>query len=104
MASLGEMKSAVAEPFGARLVGIASVAVRFVRHITQAIARRNELNALGGMSDSMLRDMGIDRGDLRDAASVPWWSDPTEVLVQRSVERQAARRMLLRQMIRKSQI
>ncbi|WP_198018888.1 DUF1127 domain-containing protein [Azorhizobium doebereinerae] len=93
MASLGEISSTFAEPFGTRVATTARLVVRAVRHITEAIARRNELTVLGAMNDAMLRDIGIDRADLRDAASVPWWSDPTQVLVSRSVERQASRKL-----------
>ncbi|MGU3496556.1 DUF1127 domain-containing protein [Xanthobacteraceae bacterium A53D] len=91
MASLGEFSTAVADPFGTRIIHAFNAAGRFLRRVIQAYAHRSELSQLGAMSDSMLRDIGINRSDLRDAAATPWWTDPTEVLVTRAVERRAAR-------------
>jgi hypothetical protein len=40
----------------------------------------------------MLADIGLTRGDVRDAVSEPVWRDPTALLVSRSHERRINRR------------
>jgi hypothetical protein len=42
----------------------------------------------------MLADIGLTRGDVRDAFSEPVWSDPTAILVSRVNERRTSRRGL----------
>ncbi len=91
MTSYGEIRNVVAIPFGTRVAHAARDAVRPVLNLGRAIARRHELATLGQLNDHMLKDIGIDRSDLRDAASMPLWADPTQLLVSRTVERRAAR-------------
>ncbi len=100
MASFGEIRSALYAPFGVRFALAARAAVRAVRNITRAMSHRRDMRALCEMNDQMLKDIGLDRSDLRDAVSTHWWSDPTDVLVTRAVERQAARRLRQRELIR----
>ena len=102
MSSYGEVRDVFAVPFGVRVIAAARAAMRPVLNVGRAISRRHELVALGRLNDHMLRDMGIDRGDLRDAASQPLWADPTQVLVARSVERRAARLLHARAVARHS--
>jgi hypothetical protein len=40
----------------------------------------------------MLADIGLTRGDVRDAYSEPVWRDPTAILVSRAHERRIHRR------------
>ena len=47
---------------------------------------------LTGLDDRMLADIGLTRGDLRDAYSEPVWRDPTAILVSRAQERRVNRR------------
>jgi hypothetical protein len=47
---------------------------------------------LAGLDDRMLADIGLTRGDLRDAYSEPVWNDPTAILVSRAHERRVNRR------------
>ena len=49
------------------------------------------MQMLAGFDDRMLADIGLTRGDLRDAVSEPLWRDPTHVLVRRARERRWAR-------------
>ena len=42
---------------------------------------------LSGLDQRMLADLGINRADLNDAFSGPFWEDPTELLRQRVQER-----------------
>ena len=47
---------------------------------------------LAGLDDRMLADIGLTRGDVRDAYSEPVWRDPTAILVSRAHERRINRR------------
>lgn len=69
----------------------------FFLSVAKAHAARRQLAALAQLSDHQLRDIGLDRGDLRDASAVPFDADPTAILVVRAVERRAARQMALRE-------
>ncbi|MCK0197032.1 DUF1127 domain-containing protein [Ancylobacter sp. 6x-1] len=92
MSYIGEVRRSAFESFGTAVTHVAvSVAVRGMR-IVKAIARRRVIAHLGEFDDRMLRDIGLNRSDLRDAASGPIWRDPTSVLVVRAVEKRAARR------------
>jgi uncharacterized protein YjiS (DUF1127 family) len=74
--------------------GAGSIA-RGVARIGRAIKNRRAANALAGLDDHMLADIGITRSDLRDAYSEPLWHDPTDVLVGRATERRMRRRSAL---------
>src|SRR4051812_36274153 len=65
------------------------------RHLARLVKNRREATMLAGLDDRMLADIGLTRGDLRDAYSEPVWSDPTAILVSRSHERRANRRRAL---------
>ena len=67
-------------PFIDRLLG--RLAHR-LRNITIAIKDRQELTRLAECDDRMLADIGINRSDLDEACSPPFWVDPTTVLKQR---------------------
>jgi uncharacterized protein YjiS (DUF1127 family) len=75
--------------------GIVAAAVRRVVAVARTLRRRHELGMLASVDDRMLADIGLTRGDLRDAVAEPPWRDPTAVLVARVQERRHARRMLL---------
>lgn len=96
MSYMGEVRRTAFSSLGAAasggLAGAFAILVRFAR----ALHRRALLNQLGDFDDRMLKDIGLTRADLRDAASGPVWQDPTSVLVVRSVERRAGRRQAVR--------
>ena len=71
------------------VVGI--VAAR-LRALVQTVKNRRDAAMLTGLDDRMLADIGLTRGDLRDAYSEPVWRDPTAVLVSRAQERRVNRR------------
>ena len=76
----------------ARITGLAgTVALRLV-NFARAYLNRRDLEVLAGFDDRMLADIGLTRGDLRDAIAEPLWRDPSQVLVIRSRERRLARR------------
>ena len=63
-----------------------------LRSLLQTIKNRHDATILAGMDEHMLADIGLTRGDLRDAFSEPVWRDPTAVLVSRAHERRINRR------------
>ena len=65
-----------------------------VRSLLQTIKNRRDATILAGMDEHMLADIGLTRGDVRDAFSEPVWRDPTAVLVSRAHERRINRRRL----------
>ena len=75
---------------------VAGIVVVRVRQFFQMLKNRREANVLAGFDDRMLADIGLTRGDIRDAVSEPLWTDPTAVLVSRAKERRVNRRHALR--------
>lgn len=74
-----------------RAKGFVRVAVQRVIAILSAIQGRRDMHVLAGMDERMLSDIGLTRGDVRDAASEPLWRDPTAILVMRAQERRRGR-------------
>jgi uncharacterized protein YjiS (DUF1127 family) len=68
-----------------------TVALRVVNFV-RAYLNRRDMQVLAGFDDRMLADIGLTRGDLRDAIAEPLWRDPSHMLVIRSRERRLARR------------
>jgi uncharacterized protein YjiS (DUF1127 family) len=93
MSYIGETRKTAFASFGAAASAtLLAVALQVIR-LAKAVARRRVIADLAEFDDRMLRDIGLNRSDLRDAASTPMWQDPTSVLVVRSVEKRAARRL-----------
>jgi uncharacterized protein YjiS (DUF1127 family) len=63
-----------------------------LRSLLQTIKNRRDATILAGMDEHMLADIGLTRGDVRDAFSEPVWRDPTAILVSRASERRTNRR------------
>ena len=84
-------------PVTSVLVRLASragaVALRLVE-LVRAYKNRRDIQSLAAFDDRMLRDIGLTRGDIRDAVSEPLWRDPTSILVLRARERRSAARNL----------
>lgn len=64
----------------ARCMSALIVAVDFLE---RAAAGRRALRQLAEADDRMLKDIGLDRSDLRNANAEPLFSDPTELLAGR---------------------
>jgi uncharacterized protein YjiS (DUF1127 family) len=64
------------------------------RVVLQMVKNRRDATILAGMDEHMLADIGLTRGDVRDAFSEPVWRDPTAILVSRAQERRINRRRL----------
>lgn len=99
----GETRRQIVAPVGELLAGaclvladLAGKGYRTMAAARRALATRRLLQELGSLDDHMLRDIGITRADLRDAAAAPPFQDPSRLLVMRSVERRAAARLKAR--------
>ena len=64
----------------------------FARSSSRLVKNRRDATTLAGLDDRMLADIGLTRGDVRDAFSEPVWRDPTAILVSRAHERRINRR------------
>ncbi len=71
---------------------VSGMVVARARGFFQAMKNRRDAALLTGLDDRMLADIGLTRGDIRDAYSEPVWRDPTTVLVSRVTERRLNRR------------
>jgi len=71
---------------------VAGIVVARLRQVGQILKNRRDANTLAGLDERMLADIGLTRGDVRDAFSLSVWSDPTAVLVSRVNERRISRR------------
>ncbi len=73
---------------GGTLVRAFLAVLAFVTRWLKAFARirrhRREAAALAGLDHRMLADIGLNRADLRDAFSEPFWEDPTVLLCERA--------------------
>ncbi len=76
------------------LAGLAAQAARFAGAVTQARRNRRAARMLSGLDQHMLADLGINRADLNDAFSGPFWEDPTTLLHERVQERRINRPQL----------
>jgi len=101
MSALGETCRTAVAPVGELLASMILAAakgtascMRIVGDMTDSFGRivshRRVISQLAEFDDRMLRDIGLNRADLRDAASVPLAHDPTDMLVLRATERRAA--------------
>jgi uncharacterized protein YjiS (DUF1127 family) len=59
------------------------VLTHVVDFLERAAAGRRALRQLAGADDRMLKDIGLDRSDLRNAAAQPLYRDPTQLLAGR---------------------
>lgn len=97
MSYIGETRKTAFASFGVAASAVLLAAALRVIGLVKAVARRRVIADLAEFDDRMLRDIGLSRSDLRDAASAPVWQDPTSVLVVRAVEKRAARRLAYRE-------
>jgi uncharacterized protein YjiS (DUF1127 family) len=78
--------------FAAAVHAVYGFVLARTREVLQVAKNRRDAASLSGMDDRMLADIGLTRGDLRDAYSEPVWRDPTAILVSRAHERRINRR------------
>ena len=78
--------------FAAAVHAVYGFVLARMRDVLQLAKNRRDAASLSGLDERMLADIGLTRGDLRDAYSEPVWRDPTAVLVNRAQERRVNRR------------
>ena len=71
---------------------VSGIVVARVRQALRFLKNRRDAMNLATLDDRMLADIGLTRGDVRDAFSEPVWRDPTAMLVSRAHERRINRR------------
>lgn len=59
--------------------------------VARAVEARRQIAQMAGLSDVMLKDIGLARQDIQDAASLSPFADPTKLLAARVSERRFAR-------------
>lgn len=91
MTAITDISKTSTAPLAQGLAAFAGIVVRRVQQFARAFKHRHDTAMLAGFDDRMLADIGLTRGDLRDAFSQPLWRDPTAVLVSRAGERRAYR-------------
>jgi uncharacterized protein YjiS (DUF1127 family) len=62
-------------------------AARGANSLLRALRNRAAAAVLARVDDRMLADIGLTRGDVRDAFAEPIWHDPTDLLRARAAER-----------------
>jgi uncharacterized protein YjiS (DUF1127 family) len=80
--------------FARLLNAVTGIVALRLRALVQTVKNRQDATMLAGLDDRMLADIGLTRGDLRDAFSEPVWRDPTNLLVSRAHERRINRRRI----------
>ena len=65
------------------LARVVEVLKRIMDFLERGAAGRRALRQLADADDRMLKDIGLDRSDLRNAAAEPFYRDPTELLAGR---------------------
>ena len=73
------------------LLAVVALVTHWLKQLARARRNRREAQVLAGLDRHMLADIGITRGDVRDAFSEPFWDDPTALLHERVAERRLNR-------------
>ena len=84
-----------ATPWAQAAAAMFGMVVTRMGHVLQGFRNRNDAAMLASLDDRMLADIGLTRGDIRDAFSEPVWRDPTAILLNRATERRLYRRKTL---------
>jgi uncharacterized protein YjiS (DUF1127 family) len=99
MNALSECQEAERESVALPLAGAFGWVARVADGIGRAYAGRRVLRQLARSDDRMLKDIGLDRSDLRSAAAEPLYRDPTELLAGHVNESRPRRRARNRALI-----
>ena len=88
MSALTQFRKGEAPTFlGSFIERVAQLATRYAR----AISQRQALDELARLDDRMLKDIGLLRGDIDTAESLPFGRDPIALLALRRTARKYAR-------------
>ena len=92
MPAITALTVSAATPVARALAIVAARTSRALKQLAEKVKNRHDAMRLAELDDRMLADIGLTRGDLRDAYSEPVWRDPTAILVSRAHERRINRR------------
>jgi uncharacterized protein YjiS (DUF1127 family) len=92
MTTITDVSKTQSAPMAQGLIAFAGIVARRLKQFALAAKHRHDAAMLANLDDRMLADIGLTRGDLRDAFSRPLWQDPTVVLAGRISERRLYRR------------
>jgi uncharacterized protein YjiS (DUF1127 family) len=73
------------------VLSAAAFAARCLKGFARARRHRHQAKALAAVEQSILADIGLNRSDVSDAFSMPFWEDPTLLLRERALERRLNR-------------
>jgi uncharacterized protein YjiS (DUF1127 family) len=76
------------------LLSLLAFVTRLINGLARARRHRREAVALAGLDRRLLADIGLNRADVSDAFSEPFWEDPTALLRERALERRVYRQAL----------
>jgi len=75
-------------------LALVALVTHWLKHMARVRRHRREAMVLAGLDRRLLADIGLNRADLNDAFSEPFWEDPTALLKLRSDERRRYRAKL----------
>lgn len=73
------------------LASVLALVTYWLKELMRARRNRRQVSLLAGLDRHMLADIGINRADVNDAFSEPFWEDPTALLRERAIERRMNR-------------
>jgi uncharacterized protein YjiS (DUF1127 family) len=73
------------------LASVLALVTYWLKELARARRNRRQASLLAGLDRHMLADIGINRADVNDAFSEPFWEDPTALLRERAIERRMNR-------------
>ena len=94
MPAISSLTISAAAPLGRVLWVLAGRARRGLKQLAEKVKNRRDAMRLAELDDRMLADIGLNRGDLRDAYAAPLWRDPSDVLARRAAERRGGGRRM----------
>lgn len=94
MPAITSLTISTAAPLGRLLSMLAGRARRALKQLAEKVKSRRDAMRLAELDDRMLADIGLSRGDLRDAFALPPWRDAGGLLARRVAERRGSRRRM----------
>ena len=92
MSAIISLTISAAAPLGRVFSLLAGRARRALKQLAEKVKSRRDAMRLAELDDRMLADIGLSRGDLRDAFALPPWRDPGGLLARGVAERRGSRR------------
>ena len=90
MPAITTLSFAAADHARRALVASGRMLAIVIKRIDRGMRNRQAARVLARFDDRMLADIGLTRGDLRDAYAQGVWEDPTNLLRARALERRLA--------------